>query len=1052
MKSFDEILEERKRKKENGGTDTPRFDAVFSERARKKASEMYKSFYNELQGFTSNVEEDYNSIGYGSASSLYDKYNSQSTSIRNKMQSFEEYLKANKSYFDSDAYEEMLGKTKEYDSFLKDTADAFGVQKDYFAQWKTEEDYNGYLDYQKEQDELKTLDLDALHEEIANLEKTRNETSEEVSMAINAIPEITKEINRLNSDVQTLRLTAKKTDDESIHKQLEEKEKRLAQYKSDLDKCNRIKADEEARKKSLDGDISGLNAKYNRAKYIQNGINLTNDAMNAEDFDENSGYVSTVINYAEVPFWDFKTRLFSDPYDSTYEYINDVDGMRSHIEHKRDIYSSDNPFDDGVSTWKEKGYHRLKDDEKKIYNYYYSTQGKDKAEEYLNSIQESLYNRVSESMFAKLEGNTFLELVFGVEAGLDQFKSGIENLFNTTDDYIPVNAYQQTSGKVREDLADDSFDFWYNAKTGEWEDTIFGSSLGQAGYDSITTMSNMMPSILASSVSNVIVPGSGAVVGAGLMGASAAGNAYQEMLNLGYDKGQARSYSALVGASEAGLQYLLGGVGKLGGKLSSNVISNMISGIDNAFARTAIKLGGNMLSEGIEESLQEVLTPFFQNLVLYADNDLSDVDWSQVAYSGLLGALSSFMLEGGSTISEGVNIYKSGKAIKNAGQVSNLVKLGKSMSADTVAYELAGKVNENTGAYTIGTLLHEVGADSLSETNLADITATLESRGIAPEYAKVIAKWLNKTVGGETLTKAQQMALEYNEDIGEVIRDVIINKNSTVNQRLQGYKNIVNTTQFNEAVNKLRKQAEKAEKKNAKYAKETDNEVDASVENRFAVSEDGQTVNKNTDEAINVVEIASIKDGKMTLKLDNGETVDANDIGFATEDEGIIYSAVLDMGVNAEVANSIVKGFDPADGVSAMQYSLGVKEAYKYGRYNIPVREMSAKGFSADLTVAQRNHAYNLGRSDANADAIARQKAISEAVKNASTKNNEKGKVHFNGDRSTLSNLQKTSLETLDKIAETLGVSFHIYVVVSVEKELSYLLFSYAGITFSYCK
>jgi hypothetical protein len=42
---------------------------------------------------------------------------------------------------------------------------------------------------------------------------------------------------------------------------------------------------------------------------------------------------------------------------------------------------------------------------------------------------------------------------------------------------------------------------------------------------------------------------------------------------------------------------------------------------------------------------------------------------------------------------------------------------------------------------------------------------------------------------------------------------------------------------------------------------------------------------------------------KITLKLDNGETVDATDIKFATEDEAQIYTAMLDMGVNAAVAN-----------------------------------------------------------------------------------------------------------------------------------------------------
>ena len=1002
MKSFDEILEERKRKKENGGIEYSRFDAAMKNRASKKASELYESFFNEVSGFSSQAEKDYNSINYGNAGSMYDKYASQTSNYKEKATSLKNYLKDNKDYLDSESYQKMLDNVRSYDDFLTGTFSAFGEHRDYYSQWDTEDDYNSYIASQKEYEELKTLDLDVLKKDV-DYYKTQSDN----------VNDLRSKVHDLDREINALELSSNFSAE--ARSQLEEKKKKRETWGQML---------EAAEAEGWDTKWSESNAKYNNANRIQSSIKLTEDALKADDFEEKSGYVSTHVDKSELGFWD---RFVTQPIDTTYEYINGVDGAREDIKHKHNVYSSDNPFDDGESTWEEKAYDYITDEEKKIYNYYYSTGGAEKANEYLDSIQETLYQRKASARFENLEDKTFAELAFGVYAGLDQFTTGFENLFNTTDDYIPVNDVQQTSGMVREDLKDDSFNLWYNFKTGEWEDKVFGSSLGQVGYDSITTTSNMLPSILTSAAANMIAPGSGEIVGTALMGGSAAGNAYQEMLNLGYDKKQARSYAAMVGASEAGLQYLLGGIGKLGGKVSNGVISKMVSGIDNAFARTAIKLGGNMLSEGLEESLQEVLTPFFKNIALYENNDLSDVDWSQVAYSGLLGALSAGILEGGSTISEGVNTYKTGKAVKDAGQVSNLVNLGKSMSADTVAYELAGKVNENTGAYTIGTLLHEVGADSLSETNLADITSTLESRGVAPEYSKVIAKWLNKAVGGETLTKTQQMALEYNEDIGEVIRDVIINKNSTVNQRLQGYKSIVNTTQFNEGIKQLRKQAEKIEKKNAKSGKNTEAKVETTVENHFDVSEDGKTVNKTTEEAINVAEISSIKDGKMTLKLDTGETVDANDVGFASNDEGVLYSGVLDMGVNAEVANQIVKNFDSEGGLSAQQYILGVQEAYRYGKYNIPVNEMSGKTFSADLNVAQRTHAYNLGKSDARAEASARQKAIDEAVKNANTKNGEKGKVHFKGNRSTLTELQKTSLKTLDKLSEVLGVNFYIY-------------------------
>ena len=135
---------------------------------------------------------------------------------------------------------------------------------------------------------------------------------------------------------------------------------------------------------------------------------------------------------------------------------------------------------------------------------------------------------------------------------VNQFGSGIVNLFNTSDEYIPVNSTQIMSGMIREDLSDDGFE-------------VLGNSIGQIGYDIMSTTTNMLPSILTSTALGFINPTLGSAVGAALLGSSAAGNAYQEMINLGYDKSQARAYSTLIGTSEAGLQYVLGGISKLSG-------------------------------------------------------------------------------------------------------------------------------------------------------------------------------------------------------------------------------------------------------------------------------------------------------------------------------------------------------------------------------------------------------------------------------------------------------------------------------------------------------
>ena len=93
-----------------------------------------------------------------------------------------------------------------------------------------------------------------------------------------------------------------------------------------------------------------------------------------------------------------------------------------------------------------------------------------------------------------------------------------------------------------------------------------------------------------------------------------------------------------VGASEAGLGYLLGGVTKLGGKAVDKVLGKILPSVDNALAKIAISYGGKIIMEGNEEALQEVLEPVFKKIALNID---ADIDWEEAAYSWFLGALNS---------------------------------------------------------------------------------------------------------------------------------------------------------------------------------------------------------------------------------------------------------------------------------------------------------------------------------------------------------------------------------------------------------------------------
>lgn len=848
-------------------------------------------------------------------------------------------------------------------------------RKQYYSQWENEDSYNSYLSQLEELERLRNFDTASAQKELDDL---------------NAVLEQAKQYQ-----AQMDRSVSGAGRDESLYISA------LTKRNSLLKKYGYRDIDE------LEKTISQKNVDFHRATRFQSGEQLTNDAINAQDFEEYARMGAELSNpdhnsFAIGSWHPFDGKVQNKVTYSRDNYYNIIQAAKSGAHTDGDII-----------------YHYMTDDEVKIHNYYLAKYGEEKADEYLDSIEEQLNARLASGMFEDLEGKTAQELVFGISAGIDQFGSGMKSLFSG-EDYIPVSAMQIASQMVREDLADNGM---------KLPEAIGGASLGQVAYDAVTTGANMLPSILTSSLVGMLNPAAGAFTGAALLGASASGNAYQEMLNLGYDKGQARAYSALVGASEAGLQYLLGGIGKLGGKVSGNVLAKLVSNVDNAFARTAIKIGGNMLSEGAEEYLQEILTPWFENLTLYTENEIELIT-PESLYSGLLGALTAGFMEGGSTVKGEINTYNTGKTLQKADiSAERLARLGKTFSADSVAYQLAGRVNENTGAYTMGRLFNEIGA-TLTEQNQAEITKSLERKGVAHDDAVTISETLAAVVEGRTLSERQAAVLNANDVVSKTVMDVIINPNSTVNQRTQNYNDALMSLAREKAGKKATADTTaSAEDVTGEPATPAEGKVTSPVddvsERVLEASADGKTVRKSSGEEVKIARIASTKDGKMTLKLDTGETVNAEDVSYASEGEALVYETVARLNTNVEAANALVDAYDPS--MSAEVYARGIEEAYRYGMYNFSAKEMADKSsFASELTQVQRNTAYKLGQIFGGRE-VAKQQAIIKKARAGTKAAKAEGKVHFDGDRSTLNEIQSTSLTALEKIADALGVQIYVF-------------------------
>ena len=318
--------------------------------------------------------------------------------------------------------------------------------------------------------------------------------------------------------------------------------------------------------------------------------------------------------------------------DTRYEYINDIDNARYRNEHTTD------PSGAPVAL---RRYQYLTEDEIKIYNYLYASQGKDAADRFLEDMGPALTERQGAAQYEEL--GALGKALYWIPAGLDQFGSGIRQLFQR--EAVPVSSTQITSQLIQQEAQEKS--------------PVLGTL-----YTLGTTLSNMAPSILASALGSWALGAAGLsagtaaavgrATGAATLGASAGGNAYTQKLNEGYSSEAAQNYATLVGASEGALQYLLGGIGALS-KSGTGRIAAKIAGLDNALGRvartvsgsTAARLLGSMISEGTEEGLQELLEPAFAAIIF---DEEYEADFEDAAYAFLLGALSAGIIEGPAAI------------------------------------------------------------------------------------------------------------------------------------------------------------------------------------------------------------------------------------------------------------------------------------------------------------------------------------------------------------------------------------------------------------------
>lgn len=481
-------------------------------------------------------------------------------------------------------------------------------------------------------------------------------------------------------------------------------------------------------------------------------------------------------------------------------------------------------------------------------------------------------------------------------------------------------------------------------------------------------------------------------------------------------------------------------------------------GIDNLFklgSATTIKgFLKNILkqagAEGLEEGLTALLSNIADNAIMQGKSNFNlmvsqlmadDMSESKakkkawlslvddVAFDTIAGAASGGISGGIHTtvqnIAENQAFKEHGQEIIDKGGTDALKQLALEMSGSQDAMDadvigkLAGKVEKKASAKNVGKLSAQM-ENTLNNKTRAELRQALIARGLTEREAE---RAVDTIVEDGELSERQISKIDKNERVQKAIEDVLSKENLSAQEEL---------IKLYEA----RTGNKSAEAAGTAVAAESGAESIPATENTpaekeakkgsYAVSQDGKT--KVGDTEVSVKEVASVKDGNVVLRLEDGSTVNASDVEFGSEGEGILYDTVATSNMSAAAANAFINGYDGT--VSADRYARGFREAYRYGEYGYPMREMSANGFSSYLTDIQKNLAYNLGKTDAKYRAEAAQAKKTQSTGAVNTEKNankatKKGELH--NTIQPKNERQKASLKTLGVLAKTLGIDIYTY-------------------------
>ena len=635
------------------------------------------------------------------------------------------------------------------------------------------------------------------------------------------------------------------------------------------------------------------------------------------------------------------------------------------------------------------------DEQKAIFGSVYTT---DKAEalklaDYINKTnKDAKIKEISES--ATL-GDTGLAVLESLTGGIDYLQDLVEanatGGISVKGSVTPFEHSQAIIGGNTQKL---------NDKYGTLDEDLI--VIGGKGWGDLYGVGT---SILQSAAAGTIGGGWGSLI---MLGGSAAASGMDDVLARGGSVGQAILYGGAVGLAEGIAEKI--GMDTLVDLLFKKGSTSLLKAIAKQF-----------LAEGAEEGLTSFANGFIDNLVMgdksnfnalvqeYVSEGMSESEaktkaWLQyledIAYDMAAGALSGAVHAGvGGAISMPINSIKNNSEYNATAKsiygesTPELIAEGLEMPKDSEAYKLAETYSKITNE-----------GKSLSGSQIRKLVKAIDAKKSVFEE------------GTQSDTNVNDELLQLANEVSGVKSDSMLPLSTTEMEKRAA----VVMDDFNAANSTVRSRLE-AGQANLFQAGESSLKTETTPTKAYKVSSEGITTRISDGEEIKILGINAIKDRKVYLRIDDDdEEIDAEDVSFATKEEGLLYEMVADLGVSVNTANSMIDIFGKGN-TSIESYRTDAPLAYQYGTINY------VKGLAnLNLTQDQKTTLFGLGRTDAGLNA----KARVEANKNRFVPKTKKNGITYEGfdvTKEKLKPIQKASLNAAEFISKVSNLDVHVY-------------------------